>query len=218
MGQDLLTPNQLRLLERAAADKIITDSFYLTGGTALMAFYTGHRFSEDLDFFTESPIDEIAITSWVKKTKKALSADATFQRLRGQFIYYFHFPKDTVKIDFAYFPFPHAGTFKKFKSLRVANIEDIGINKLQAITSRTRGRDYVDLYEILHQPNISLSILLKLYQIKFDTSISIETLAKQFQSVIEASDQPMFLGTRNWKEIEEFFLNESKKIGKLMLH
>ncbi|MCZ7666433.1 MAG: nucleotidyl transferase AbiEii/AbiGii toxin family protein [Chloroflexi bacterium] len=27
------------------------DNFYLTGGTALAAFYLQHRFSEDLDFF-----------------------------------------------------------------------------------------------------------------------------------------------------------------------
>ncbi len=29
--------------------------FYLTGGTALSAFYLKHRYPEDLDFFTESP-------------------------------------------------------------------------------------------------------------------------------------------------------------------
>ena len=31
--------------------------FYLTGGTALSAFYLHHRLSEDLDFFTESDVE-----------------------------------------------------------------------------------------------------------------------------------------------------------------
>ena len=30
--------------------------FYLTGGTALAAFYLQHRFSDDLDFFTEEEV------------------------------------------------------------------------------------------------------------------------------------------------------------------
>ena len=218
MGQNLLTPNQHRLLERAAADTIITDSYYLTGGTAIMAFYMSHRFSEDLDFFTEYPIDNIAIASWVKKAKKALNADVTFQTLRGQYIYYFHFPKDLVKIDFAYFPFPPTGTFSKFKMLRIASLEDIGVNKLQAITTRARGRDFVDLYEILHQPNITLEILTKLYRIKFDTTIPVEILAKQFQSVIEATDQPKFLGSRKWDEVEIYFLDEAKKLKTQIMH
>jgi hypothetical protein len=31
----------------------LTQEFYLTGGTALSAFYLQHRFSEDLDLFTQ---------------------------------------------------------------------------------------------------------------------------------------------------------------------
>ena len=73
MGQDLLTPNQRRLLERAAGDHVITDAYYLTGGTALMAFYLGHRISEDLDFFTETPIDHTIIADWAKQTKRLLA-------------------------------------------------------------------------------------------------------------------------------------------------
>lgn len=217
MGKNLLTPNQYRLLERAAADRVITDAYYLTGGTALAAFYLGHRISEDLDFFTESPIDEIALASWVKQTANALEAEVTFQKLRGQYVYYFHFPKDMVKVDFAYFPFPVLGICSKFKTLRVASLEDIGVNKLQGIMTRGRGRDYVDLYEILRQPGITISFLAQQYRLKFDTHIPPEELAKHFQAIVDATDQPRFLGRRNWKNIETFFLKEAKRFAPKIL-
>lgn len=217
MGQDLLTPNQRRLLERAAGDHVITDAYYLTGGTALMAFYLGHRISEDLDFFTETPIDHTIIADWAKQTKKTLGADVSFQTLRGQYIYYFHFPQDVVKVDFAYFPFPTTGTYSKFGRLRIASLEDIGVNKLQAILSRSRGRDYVDLFEILQQPTVTVSSLTTQYRIKFDTTIPPEELAKHFQGVVDATDMPRFLGKRNWQEVETFFLTEANKLQQHIL-
>ena len=35
----------------------IDTKFYLTGGTALSRFYLNHRYSEDLDFFTNRDTD-----------------------------------------------------------------------------------------------------------------------------------------------------------------
>ncbi|MFQ6091943.1 MAG: nucleotidyl transferase AbiEii/AbiGii toxin family protein [bacterium] len=35
------------------AKTVLKDTFLLTGGTALSAFYLQHRISEDVDFFTE---------------------------------------------------------------------------------------------------------------------------------------------------------------------
>lgn len=213
MGKDILTPNQRRLLERAAADRFITGAYYLTGGTALSAFYLHHRISEDLDFFTETPIDETQLASWVKRAANALKAEVTFQKLRGQNVYYFHFPKDVVKVDFAYFPFPHLGTYSKFKTLRIASLEDIGANKLQGIMTRGRGRDYVDLYEILRQLHMTVPFLMQQYRLKFDVHIPPEELAKRFQAVLDATDQPRFLGNRNWKDIETFFPEEAKRLA-----
>jgi len=49
----ILSVNQQKLLQLIGKDKIICDNFYLTGGMALAEFYLHHRFSEDLDFFSE---------------------------------------------------------------------------------------------------------------------------------------------------------------------
>ncbi len=50
----LLTPFQGEFL-KAFSRTDLNAAFYLTGGTALSAFYLQHRLSEDLDFFTSDP-------------------------------------------------------------------------------------------------------------------------------------------------------------------
>lgn len=145
MEQNILSPTQQEILFSAKRDKTITDSFYLTGGTALSHYYLHHRFSEDFDFFTPSELD------------------------------------------------------------------DTGVNKLHAITTRQRGRDYVDLYEIIHRGNILLTDLQKKYRVKFDIYIAPEEWAKHFARILDATDQPRFLGERSWKEIENYFLDQAKE-------
>jgi hypothetical protein len=43
---EILTPFQQKLL-KTIGDSSLADNFYLTGGTALSAFYLQHRYSED---------------------------------------------------------------------------------------------------------------------------------------------------------------------------
>lgn len=213
MGKTILTSNQQLLLDKVASDPTLTKDFYLTGGTALSEFYLQHRLSEDLDLFTENQLVETEIAAWVKATAKALKTKVTFETLRGQLIYYFLFPaNDIVKIDFAYFPFPVLGIGQKYKLLRVASVEDIAVNKLQTILTRTRGRDYFDLYEILKNNMSTVEQMRKDYQLKFDVFIPDEQFAKRFAAVLDAKDQPQFLKTVAWKTIEEFFLGEAKKL------
>lgn len=53
MAKSLLSNNQKVFLEFINKEKFINQLFYLTGGTALSEFYLKHRYSEDLDFFSE---------------------------------------------------------------------------------------------------------------------------------------------------------------------
>lgn len=199
-------------MESAAISEVITKNFYFTGGTALSEFYLHHRISEDLDFFSEEELDELSLEKWVKEVSKKYKVEAKSQRLRGELVYLFEFPDGVLKVDFAYFPFPPLGSFTKYKNLRIADINDMAVNKVQAITTRLRGRDFVDLYEILKKEKIPVTDLLKNYRLKFEVSIPPEQLAKRFLSVKDASDQPRFLGERKWEGVEKFFLEEAKKM------
>ncbi|MCL4352943.1 nucleotidyl transferase AbiEii/AbiGii toxin family protein [Patescibacteria group bacterium] len=212
MGKTILTPNQQLLLDKAAENKIITSDYYLTGGTALSEFYLQHRLSEDLDFFTENELSETDIAAWVKTTAKILQTKVTLETLRGQLIYYFSFSNETVKVDFAYFPFQVLGKYKKYKGLRIASLEDIAVNKLQAILTRSRSRDYFDIYEILKNNKSTIEQMRKDYRLKFDVFVPDEQLARRLTAVLDAKDQPRFLKAMDWKIIEQFFLTQAKSL------
>ncbi len=215
MGQSILTPDQQTLLAAVLATPGITNTFYLTGGTALAEFYFQHRISEDFDFFSEKPFVETEVLEWVKKTAQKLKVkEVEYKTLNGQLTFFFHFPESIIKVDFAQYPFPHVGEFYKYKNLRVASVLDIGVNKLQAIQTRSRGRDFVDLFFILTKGNLSVEELIRSYRNKFDLVLSKEEIAKHFANVVEAVDQPKFLGDMKWTEIEKFFLNQAKESTK----
>lgn len=55
MEQTVLTPAQKIALELFAASDAVRPLFYLTGGTALAAFYLQHRYSDGLDFLLIAP-------------------------------------------------------------------------------------------------------------------------------------------------------------------
>lgn len=214
MGQSILTANQQHLLDTILATPEITNTFYLTGGTALAEFYFQHRLSEDLDFFSEELFQDTIILSWASQTAKSLQVrDVEYKTLNGQLTFFFHFSDSVVKIDFAYYPFPHLGEFKKHKNLRIASLIDIGVNKLQAIQTRKRGRDFVDLYFILDHGHVELKTLLDGYRNKFDLILTEQEVAKHFMGILESIDQPKFLGNIHWNTVEQFFLVYAKKLG-----
>lgn len=66
----ILSNNQKNILLLLSKEKVITENFYLSGGTALAEFYLGHRLSEDLDFFSEKEFDPDAISIVFKKIQK----------------------------------------------------------------------------------------------------------------------------------------------------
>jgi predicted nucleotidyltransferase component of viral defense system len=71
----VLTDRQVAFL-KAVGESSIAKNFYLTGGTALTAFYLGHRYSEDLDFFSETEIDTLPLNVFLKEAKSKLEFSA----------------------------------------------------------------------------------------------------------------------------------------------
>jgi predicted nucleotidyltransferase component of viral defense system len=213
MGKNILTSDQQKLLEQVTQSQELIEKFYLTGGTALSEYYFQHRLSEDLDFFSEQPLDQLGILDWVRQTSEELKIkDVEYQTLNGQMVFYFYMPKSRVKIDFAYYPFTHLGEFTYDGDLRIAGVKDIGVNKLQAMQTRFRGRDYFDLYKILQVGNISMRELAEDYQKKFGVSISDDEIAKLLLNVIDAQDQPIFLQQVDWTDVQKILLDEAKKL------
>ena len=72
MANTILTPEQHAFLEFVKKQPALIAQFYFTGGTCLSEYYLHHRFSEDLDFFSEEEIDSQAITILLHTHKSTL--------------------------------------------------------------------------------------------------------------------------------------------------
>ena len=70
MGKMTLTATQSQILEILSKEPYFPQTFYITGGTALSAFYYHHRESEDIDLFTQKPFDQARVQSWMKHAEK----------------------------------------------------------------------------------------------------------------------------------------------------
>jgi predicted nucleotidyltransferase component of viral defense system len=215
MGNKILTLNQISLLEEIGKSEFIAQNFYLTGGTALAGFYLNHRYSEDLDFFSENEFDILQVDIALKKIKEKqgiLRID--FQQSYNRNLFFLHFPGEIIKTEFTYFPFPRIEKGPEKYGIQIDSLIDIAVNKLFSIYQRTQARDYIDLYAFIKKENYTIEELIKKAKIKFDWHIDLLQLGSQFVKVKEAKDYPrMILGIPSDK-LEEFFLKEARKFKK----
>lgn len=159
---------QQRKISRLVTRKF--KQYYLTGGTAL-SFYFNHRFSEDLDFFTQTyrKDDPDKIMHFVaQKTGFEFKLEASQEdpKLIPMKIYFLGLEKRTVlKIDFVQ---DYQENLKEIKN-GMHSIEDIYFRKITAAmgtqqrenvagkiisTGRQKGKDLFDIYYLSrhHQP------------------------------------------------------------------
>lgn len=217
MGKSILTPKQLNFLEYIQQEKSITRNFYFTGGTALAEFYLLHRLSEDIDLFSEhQEVNPDAVDAFLRKVSPKLKVK-NIQRIQflGLFAYILNFrDNDKLKVDFNYYPFPRIKKGILYNNIQIDSIHDIAANKLHTLFMKPRARDYVDLYYILKNKNLSIEKLILDAKAKFDWHIDPLTLASQFMRVKEFADFPRMLVSFDADSMRDFFLSEAKKLKK----
>ena len=122
------------------ADAILEQGFILAGGTAL-AIQIGHRESHDFDFFSQTPGIE-PVRTWVDRLPDHLLRDADANTLHAEIA--------GVKLSFiANYRYPFLMPLAPAGRLLMADILDIALMKMLAITHRATLRDYIDLAVIL---------------------------------------------------------------------
>jgi predicted nucleotidyltransferase component of viral defense system len=151
---EILTPFQQQLLRHAGRSPIAS-SFYVTGGTALAAFFLHHRLSEDLDFFTADPNAVQLVRGHLEQIALQLDAGLEFSRTFNTFVECFITSRngERVKLDFAQdTPFRLSPTTLATEyALQVDSAVDIASNKLAALFGRAAAKDFVDVYFIHHE-------------------------------------------------------------------
>ncbi|MEK9173502.1 MAG: nucleotidyl transferase AbiEii/AbiGii toxin family protein [Patescibacteria group bacterium] len=215
MRFNILTEKQSNFLRVFGEEDFLARNFYLTGGTALAEFYLGHRFSEDLDFFSDKEFDVLGLNVFLKKNKKVLGfSTVDFQESNNRNLYFLRFDGEVLKTEFTFFPFPRIEESNREKGLMVDSLLDIAVNKLFTIYQRTQARDFIDLYLIYQEKGFRIGDLATKAKIKFDWHIDPLQLGTQFLKVREAIDYPRMIRDLNKTEWQEFFIEEAKKLKK----
>lgn len=212
----ILSQKQQRFLGLFNKEPSLFKKFYLTGGTALAEFYLKHRYSEDLDFFSEEEFSLLPLQVFMESAKKCIEATKVeYQNFMGLHTFLFYSKGDKrLKVDFNFYPFPRI-----LKGLRLGNIiidsdYDIAVNKVHTIAMQPRGRDYIDIYFLIKEKRYSLNDLIMKAKAKFDWHIDPLQLGTQLLRAQEMKDYPKMLKKINHQEWQDFFVRGAKKLGK----
>lgn len=218
METEILTNEQIALLKALGTSDFVVQNFYLSGGTALAAYYLHHRFSEDLDFFSEQEFDILSLDVLFKKIGANTGiTKIDFQQSYNRNLFFLHYDSSVLKTEFTFFPFPRIERGERKHGIEIDGLIDIAVNKLFTIYQRTTARDYIDLYCIIQKTGWQIANLIKQARIKFDFTIDPLQLGTQFTKAEEAKDYPRMilqLADSDWKN---FFLEEAKKLRKDIL-
>jgi len=166
----ILTDWQKTILTDFFASPLAKD-FYLTGGTALSAFYFAHRESKDLDLFCIEPFEMSRIQEVLQTIGKKLGASYSEKVSTQTYkeVYLTH--ADWMqRIDIVREQPVHFGKIIAVDGVRVDSVENIGSNKIAAIFGRLEPKDYIDLYIITHNSEWTFEKLFELAK-KKDTGI-----------------------------------------------
>ena len=107
--------------------------------------------SEDLDFFLtrelESgelrPLTRSLVAGGVRIDEQQVGPRRTLLLYKGS--------KELGRIDFAFYPYDPIARRERWRGLVVESLLDMTVNKLQALLTRFRPRDFVDLYFLLRE-------------------------------------------------------------------
>ena len=124
--------------------------FVLVGGTAL-SLQLGTRLSEDLDFMKwRTSKDEKMEVGW-PEIKKELESIGTVEYMNLMDFDHVEFIVQGVKLSF-YATSRYAPPMQPvtcLNNLRIANVQAIGVMKMEVMLRRANFRDYYDIYSIL---------------------------------------------------------------------
>lgn len=214
MEQTILTKTQKTALAFVANEPALAD-FYLTGGTALAAYYLGHRHSDDLDFFTFTPPDARSLHAVANRIKEAVGARSTkFERLHDRYQFFFLIGKTELKVEFAHFPFPQLTKPKRVRGLRVDSLRDIAANKLMALIDRFDPKDFVDLYFLIKKEK--LDAILKDTQKKFGVTIDPIFLGGELAKARRIEALPKMYKPLTTKTLKAFFATRAKALRQVI--
>ena len=170
--------------------------FSLVGGTALSLRY-GHRYSEDLDFFSNESFDRQVIIDELMKiySNRFVYQETGFKRALFCSI-------NDVKVDVVYYPHPLIRPLIYEDDIIFYSDEDIAAMKIQAILGRGKKKDFWDLAVLLEK--YGLSNIIDWHTEKYANQmllISIPQTITYFDDA-DLSQDPICLLGLSWEDVK----------------
>lgn len=199
MHEKVLPKGSKELLNRLEAlNSPHLKGWTLAGGTGL-ALQLGHRLSEDLDLFRNDAFDSKEIHACLKQIGKYETLQEDSKTLTVII--------SGVKMSFFQIGDPFIFKTLPFRFFSVADIQDIALMKLIAISGRGSRKDFIDLYLILRR-GYNLQDLFKLLPKKYEegraNSYHILKSLAYFEDA-EKEPMPKMLVPFDWKECKNHF-------------
>ncbi len=201
---ETIIPETRFILEDLMSREDLID-YRLVGGTAL-SLYKGHRVSDDIDMFL-NPNKELD----KKKIKSVLISladnpeDIDISDMTFGFSAYltYNVSGDELKIDLMHF---ESDSFidepNIVNGIRLASTRDISAMKLNAITSRSEKKDFIDINELLSE--YSIKDMLEHYKMKYPYNDPKDVIFA-FSAIDKAdsSYMPKMFIELSWEQVKE---------------
>jgi hypothetical protein len=204
------TRDAFRLLSQSD----VARRFYLAGGTGL-ALHFGHRFSVDLDFFSDDasaagPDERSALRSLLDDPTLEIThdKDSTFVvTWRGVGVSFFRLNL-----------YPLSRPTFLLENISLASVEEIGAMKLAAVIDRGTRKDMVDLYYILQQ--VSLDSLFQVAAVKYAKVRTFPVSAVRGLAYFEDAESlpmPRMIDKTPWAKMKRFLEAKALEAGRKRL-
>lgn len=212
MGKvQILTKEQQLILKEVRRSEFFK-AFYLTGGTALSAFYLNHRYSDDLDFFSEQKFNNQVIFTLMETWSRQHNFKFVSNFIEVTYIFDLTFPRGRkLKVDFAYYPYKRVKKGEVKDGLEIDSLTDIAINKLLVTTQRSEVKDFVDLYFLLK--DFTVWDLIEGVRIKFHKEINPFILAADLLKIEDFDYLPKMIKPLNLEQLKKFYRDLSKQLS-----
>lgn len=202
----ILTKFQYDLLKTFFTIEGDSSRFFLTGGTALSAFYLAHRYSDDIDLFTLEDFHPTRIIDMARKLAAKLGVSINIGKASQMYHQFFLQQPDgnQLKVEFVIDTAQQFGSKNVVDEIIIDDIANIASNKICAIYSRREAKDFVDLYFLLSEAGLNLKTLIEHSKVK-DGGINEFYLAGMFLESRYLKDMPRMIRTLTLEKLQAFF-------------
>ena len=160
----ILAPYQIKIL-KLFFKSVLGKTFFLTGGTALAAFYLAHRESKDLDLFSIDAFDGRRLDETIEGIARDMKARVRVKVKSETYNEIYLENQDEgwqQRIDIVKEQPKHFGKIETVEEIRVDALVNIATNKILAMYGRFEPKDYIDLYMILTRTELKFDELFEL--------------------------------------------------------